>query len=155
MPDDRPTTGAPTADEVERFAAACNAVYAAMRRNRGRTEDDATVTESQAALLEPLARGPMSVGELAEHAGLAQPTVTRTLKTLERAEIVVRARRAGDERTVQVELTPHGREVLRNTRERLRALQSAALGCFPADQRDHVTAVLVDLARAIRDTSPR
>jgi DNA-binding MarR family transcriptional regulator len=103
-------------DQLEQFAAACNAIYFAMRRNRGRTEsggDTETVTESQATLLEPLAvRGAMPVGALAAHVDLAQPTVTRALKTLERAGIVVRNRRTSDERTVLVELTPHGHDVL-------------------------------------------
>jgi DNA-binding MarR family transcriptional regulator len=102
-----------------------------MRRNRGRTEpggDAETVTESQAALLKPLAlHGAMSVGALARHVDLAQPTVTRALKTLERAGMVVRGRSSGDERTVLAKLTPHGHEVLRNTRQRMHDLQSAAL----------------------------
>ncbi len=144
-------------DQLEQFAAACNAIYFAMRRNRGRTEsggDTETVTESQATLLEPLAvRGAMPVGALAAHVDLAQPTVTRALKTLERAGIVVRNRRTSDERTVLVELTPHGHDVLKNTRRRLHALQSAALERFPTQHRAQVIAVLTDLARAIRETS--
>jgi MarR family transcriptional regulator, organic hydroperoxide resistance regulator len=157
--DDRQAHEAPSPEELEQFAAACNAVYTAIRRNRGRTEpgrDAETVTESQAKLLEPLAvHGAMPVGALARHVELAQPTVTRALKTLERAGVVIRGRSTGDERRVVAELTPHGHEVLRNTRQRLHDLQSAALELFPAEQRAQVITVLTDLAHAIKETSPR
>jgi DNA-binding MarR family transcriptional regulator len=156
---DRQARDTPSPDQLEQFAAACNAVYTAMRRNRGRTEsegDTETVTESQATLLEPLAvHGAMPVGALARHVELAQPTVTRALKTLEGAGMVVRGRSIGDERTVLTELTPHGHEVLKNTRQRLHELQSAALERFPAGQRSQVITVLNNLAHAIKETSPR
>ncbi|QRP48701.1 MarR family transcriptional regulator [Amycolatopsis sp. FDAARGOS 1241] len=66
-----------------------------MRTNRARLDAQAAsasaLSDSQAQLVTPLARlGAMTIGELATEARMAQPTVTRSVKSLETAGLVHR-----------------------------------------------------------------
>ena len=56
--------------------------------------------------------GPIAVGELAERLQLAQPTVTRALKTLEEDGFVEARRASGDGRTRRLALTAKGEALL-------------------------------------------
>ena len=152
-------TGTPNEANVERFAEACNALYAAMRRNRARLDAQAmqteTLSESQSQLLAPLiAHGPLTVGTLAELAGVTQPTATRSVKALEAIGAVTRTKHEGDDRRVMVELTDHGRKSWHDMRARLRTLQRTALESLRPETRAHVVEVLTELTEAILATSP-
>jgi DNA-binding MarR family transcriptional regulator len=53
-------------------------------------------------------RSPRSLGELADELALDPATVSPLVKRLEAQGVVVRARRPGDERTLDITLTPAG-----------------------------------------------
>jgi DNA-binding MarR family transcriptional regulator len=62
--------------------------------------------------------GPLTVGELAQNLGIAQPGVTRSLAQLEARGLVSQIRSKGDQRRKHVALTAQGRNILdRSKRE--------------------------------------
>jgi len=88
----------------------------ALRRARGRaahaTPDG--LTFPQFRMLRAVAESADGrCGQIAEHIGVAAPTATRMLTSLEKAGFVERARSTDDRRGVSVRLTAAGREALR------------------------------------------
>ncbi|MET7992543.1 MarR family transcriptional regulator [Amycolatopsis sp. NPDC005232] len=149
----------PADTAVDRFADACNALYSAMRTNRARLDAQAAaasaLSDSQAQLVTPLARlGAMTIGELAQEAKLAQPTVTRSVKALESAGLVRRIPHAHDDRRVVVDLTDRGRAHWDRARTRLRDNQRAAWDLLPADLRPQALELLKALTDAVTATRP-
>jgi DNA-binding MarR family transcriptional regulator len=158
MPDDQDTGDGLTDREVDEFTRACNQVYALMHRNRSALaatrSGSGQLSDSQLAIVTPLAEyGAMSVGHLAERAGVAQPTVTRALKQLAAAGIVTRERGPADDRTVLVALTPEGALAWRAAVEQMRAFQRLALEHIAPPRRAALVAALRELAQAIEQTS--
>jgi DNA-binding MarR family transcriptional regulator len=144
--------------EVDAFTRACNQVYALMHRNRSALaaarSGSGQLSDSQLAIVTPLTEhGTMSVGQLAERAGVAQPTVTRAIKQLAGAGIVTRERGPADDRTVLVALTPTGTLAWRAAVEQMRAFQRLALEHIAPARRATVVAALEELAQAIDQTS--
>ncbi|WP_326837249.1 MarR family transcriptional regulator [Amycolatopsis rhabdoformis] len=151
-------TRAPETD-VDAFADACNALYSAMRTNRARLDAQAAaasaLSDSQAQLVTPLARlGAMTIGELAQEARLAQPTVTRSVKALESAGLVQRTSHPHDDRRVVVALTDRGRAHWDRARTRLRDNQRAAWDLLPAELQPRVVELLGALTEAVTATKP-
>jgi DNA-binding MarR family transcriptional regulator len=95
---------------------------------------EAGVSRSEASLLATLGGGPRRITTLAEHEGLAQPTVTRLVEHLEQYGWVHRERAPEDGRVVLVSLTADGREALNDFRERCRPLLRACLAALPDEQ---------------------
>lgn len=140
---------------TEQFGEACYAIFRVLKRGRGtvgRRAGGDVLTESQVGVLESVAqRGRLSVSAIAEHAGLAQPTVSRMLKTLESKGIVRRVGDPDDERGVLVELTASGRELWEYKRELLRHYQRDALRRFTPEHRQVVLSVLHELVEIIEE----
>ncbi|GAA3699309.1 hypothetical protein GCM10023081_40220 [Arthrobacter ginkgonis] len=132
---------------------ACNDVYRVLRRGRSRVGvlgEGETLTESQVAVLDSVAqRGALPVGEIARQAGIAQPTVTRMLKSLEARGIVSRRSDDQDDRVTLVELTDHGAELWEGKRRILRDFQEDSLRQFPAESRQQVVSVLQDFVQIV------
>lgn len=103
------------AAEADRFAAAWEAFGLATRRARARLsrEDGLALTPSQLHLLEAL-DGPdsLTVGRLADAAGVTAPTATRMLDGLARTGVVERTADPRDRRCVNVRLTHSGRKLV-------------------------------------------
>src|SRR4029077_9722437 len=74
------------------------------------------------------------ITELAEHEGLAQPTVTILIKQLEEKGLVTRTRQSGDGRVVFVDLTEGGNVALEDYRGRLRAVLGGDLAEIADEQ---------------------
>jgi DNA-binding MarR family transcriptional regulator len=138
---------------VDDWMRACNDVYRVLRRGRSRVGllgDGGPLTESQVAVLDSVAqRGALPVGEVARHAGIAQPTVTRMLKTLEARGIVLRRAADHDDRVTLVELTEHGADLWEGKRRILREFQKDSLCQFPAESRDQVVATLQEFVKIV------
>lgn len=137
---------------VDRFLVAFDAFAQAVRRARGAraADPDRGLTLSQYGLLEPLAdRADARVSELAERAGIAPSTASRMLDALERRGIVARKREAQDRRSVAVELTRAGAEVLSREHDWLRAQQRDFFSHLPADERALAPDLLLRLAALI------
>jgi len=76
---------------------------------------------------------PRTVSELAAATGGRPTTLTSVLDRLERRGYVTRGRRAGDRRSVLIELTDPGRRAAAAVRRAFAELESRALGGLPAD----------------------
>jgi DNA-binding MarR family transcriptional regulator len=95
-------------------------------------------SRSEASLLASLEGGPQQITALADHEGLAQPTITRLVKHLEKVGWVRRERAPEDRRIVRVSLTDDGRSTLHQFRARSRPL---LVKCLAALSSEHVAAL--------------
>ena len=117
------------------FSAALDEFFRTLRRARGRANQAHAdgLSLAQFQLLDVLVDGrPRTVGQLAEAGGIAQPTATRMLDTLERMGIVQRSPALQDRRCVLISLTPAGgsalelrRAEIQSARERIRSSLTA------------------------------
>jgi len=95
---------------------------------------DAGVSRSEASVMSRLERGPERITALAELDGLAQPTVTLLVKSLESDGFVRRERSADDGRVVLVSLTAAGHEALELVRARYRQRMRSCLLDLSSDE---------------------
>ena len=140
-PTDRPTGRA--ADSTARSSAAETLELAARlrlsttrlaRRLRRQAEVDLTPTVLSAVAAIDF-HGPLTLGELAEHEGVAPPTVTKVVNKLEERGLVSRLVDPGDRRVCRVESTAEGRELLHESRQRKNAWLAARLEEFGPEDR--------------------
>lgn len=135
---------------VESFLVAFDALAQAVRRARGESAADGTLTLSQYGLLQVLSGlQPARMSELAEEAGIAPSTATRILDPLERRAIIRRARSSEDRRGVTVSLTERGHEVLSAQDTWMRGRQRAFYAGLPDSERELAPDLLVRLAALI------
>lgn len=141
------------ADEAFRgFSRAFDRFSQAARRARGRMsrEGGLELTLSQYHLLEALdGSEPLPVGQVAEAAGVAGPTATRMLDSLERADIVTRARSSEDRRVVEAALTAEGRRLVRRKRRAVERAHRAMFERLDASERERAEWLLERLADAM------
>jgi DNA-binding MarR family transcriptional regulator len=106
-------------DPAACFAAAWDEFVLAIRRTQARKQQSGELTLPQYYMLVPLrSERAMPVSRLAEFAGVAPPTATRMIDSLERDGTVRRERTHDDRRTVLISLTSGGRDlVLRKQRD--------------------------------------
>ncbi len=78
--------------------------------------------------------GPQRLGDLARREGVAQPTMTKLVASLERDHLVVRRSDSGDHRVVIVELTADGRALVRRARARKISWIGTVLRECPGDE---------------------
>lgn len=139
--------------ELEQFVAAWERFGRAVRRARGRDNQAAagTLTHAQYLLVEGLldAQEPMAVCQLADAAGVAQPTATRMLTGLERDGVVRRRADAGDRRVALIELTADGRALAAEKRAQIMAVRRQIFATIPQDQRAQAAQLLEGLAGAV------
>ncbi|POM25092.1 MarR family protein [Actinomadura rubteroloni] len=108
---------------------------------------DQEITSQQTSVLGSLADGPRRMTDLAAEHGVRLPTMTAQVNRLERDGRVVRGRDGADARVVTVELTPRGRDGLRDARERRVALLAERVAALSAADRDALAAALPALGR--------
>ncbi|MFB7593788.1 MarR family winged helix-turn-helix transcriptional regulator [Streptomyces sp. NPDC056160] len=94
---------------------------------------DFGLTRSEVSVLDALAAAPLRVTELARRTGMVQPRVTVLLQKLEGRELVTRHRCATDRRAVETALTPAGRRLLDEGRQRMAEALLRALRTTPVD----------------------
>ena len=121
---------------------------------RLRQEASAGLSPSQGAMLATIERhGPLTPSELAERERVQRPTVTRMLARLEAEGIVQRAADPADGRSFLVSLTPAGRELLHEVRNRKDAYLAARLRELDEEERaalDRAATVLEHLLEGDR-----
>ena len=147
----------PTATDTRtEFDSAWDEFLGALRRARGRAAQEAEregLSLAQFQLLYAFAELPrgeaVSVGALAEAAGIAQPTATRTLDGLERQGIVERRSSEADRRSTEIHLTARGRKLLERKRKLVEAKRQAVYDSLDAGDRERAADVLRALASAI------
>lgn len=104
---------------VDRLARATRAA-----RQAAATEHGVSVLGLDVVLL--LARGPCSIGSLADDLAVAQPTVTDAVTALTSKGLVTRAADPADRRRTLVELSPEGGRVATAITQRLQAMTDTA-----------------------------
>jgi DNA-binding MarR family transcriptional regulator len=148
----------PSAAELRAFTQAYDAFVRAQRRVIGRFNRVPVVPElsrAQYLLLEPLyTRAPLCVGDLADAAGVSAPTATRMLDGLEARAIVTREASPTDRRSVLIDLTDHGRELMTAKREHLAAARAAVFAQLSPAERRGAAQLLTRLADAIEELQP-
>lgn len=144
-----------TVPHAERFAAAWDEFFAAVRRARGRAareQQPGTLSLAQFQLLAAFEHAEeLAVGEIAEAGGVAPPTATRMLANLERDGLVERSRSATDGRSVTVRLTAEGRSQLKRKRAVISKKQRAIYESLNATERRQAEAILHRLAAAMEE----
>lgn len=141
--------------DISGFAEAWNEFFGAVRRARGRAARDAgpgTLSLSQFQLIVAFSdEAEMTVGDVALAGGVAAPTATRMLATLEREGIVQRKASDADRRQVLVSLTPKGEEVLAEKRTIIAAKQKQVFAMLTETEREQAEHILRRLAAGIEE----
>jgi DNA-binding MarR family transcriptional regulator len=124
--------------EFDDFAASLTEFFRAARRARGRAGEAGSrpLSLSQFTVLQTVdEEGDATVGALAQAAGVAMPTVTRMLGSLERDGIVERHRDEQDRRLVRVRLTKAGQALMAEKRAWIVARQHEVYAGLSAEDR--------------------
>jgi MarR family transcriptional regulator, organic hydroperoxide resistance regulator len=141
---------------AEEFTAAWEEFFRTTRRVRaraGRLRMEG-LTLPQYHLLEAL-RGDeeLTVGALAEAAGVTPPTATRMLDCLARLGYILRRHSESDRRVVLVSLTPAGAEALEHAHETATAYRRKVFESLSPEDREHAAPLLRRLAEAMEEHS--
>jgi DNA-binding MarR family transcriptional regulator len=116
------------------------------------------IPRSEASLLARLQDGPQQITALAEHEGLAQPTITRLVEALETRGWVRRERAPEDRRVVRASMTDDGRRALAEFRARYESLLSRCLAALSPDQvaaLETATDAMADLVSELQKEAAR
>ncbi len=143
---------------TDQLAAAWETFFRTTRRLRSRAgkADIEGLTLPQYYLLEAL-RGDddeLSVGALAEAAGVAPPTATRMLDCLARDGYVERRHSEEDRRAVLVSLTPSGRIAVHAAREQVSAWRRRVFDALEPEEREQAARLLNRLSEVLEEQMP-
>jgi DNA-binding MarR family transcriptional regulator len=97
-------------------------------------------------------RGPLTPSELAQGEDVKRPTATRLITILERRGLVERAADPCDRRSHRVAVTPDGRALLAESRNRRNAYLGRALSALEPDELATLDRALRLLDRLIEET---
>ncbi|MCL8208095.1 MAG: MarR family transcriptional regulator [Actinomycetia bacterium] len=111
------------------------------------------LTLVQVQCLRRLRAGPLMAGDLARATGVSAASMTRLLERLEDRGLVVRAPDPADRRRVLVSLTDRGRSTLGGLDFWVKSPVWRTFAAMEADEREQITAVLVQLGERIRRAS--
>ncbi len=149
------TAPPPDRTDISGFAEAWDEFFGSIRRARGRAARDAragTLTLAQYQLITAFQDSDeLTVGELAVAGGVAAPTATRMLVTLERDGIVTRTPSEDDRRRVLVALTAKGRKVLARKRKLVAEKQEQIFSMLTATEREQAEHIMRRLAAAVEE----
>jgi DNA-binding MarR family transcriptional regulator len=138
-------------DPAARFAMAWDEFVLAIRRTQARGQQSLEdLTLAQYYMLVPLrTERALPVSRLAEFAGVAPPTATRMIDSLERAGWVRRERTHDDRRNVLISLTADGRALLRRKQAELARRRRLLYERLEPDEREPSGRLLRHLAELL------
>ena len=142
---------------TDQFAAAWETFFRTTRRLRARAgkQDLGGLSLAQYQLLQPFGDADeLTVGVLAEGAGVAAPTATRMLDCLERDGHVTRRHSESDRRSVLIALTPSGREAVDAAHERVNAWRRRVFEALEPAERAQAAALLTRLSQVMEEQGP-
>ena len=103
---------------------------------RLRQESGAGLTSSQLSALAVIeGHGPLTLGALAEHEGVAPPSITRVVARLEADGLVVRQADPDDRRVARVTISARGAALIAESRRRKTAWLTGRIAALDPDQR--------------------
>ena len=109
---------------------------------------------AQARLLSTIEdQGPTRISDLAALDHCSQPTMTMQVRRLEDAGLVTRAADPADARAVLIEITPAGRETLRQVRADRAAVIDPHIAALDDDDRQTLAAGVRVLQRLLEDAA--
>lgn len=144
-----------TVDELDLFTAALDEFLRATRRAKGRlsVSDEAggELSLSQYHLLDPLERcdGGLTLGDLADRAGVAAPTASRMIDGMVRDALVARERATDDRRRVDLRITADGRRRVESKRARITQRRAQVFASLTEAERREAPRILASLADAM------
>lgn len=118
-----------------------------LARRLRRTADGGLTATQLSALATIEAKGPLRLGDLAAHEGIAPPTVSRLVDHLENAGLVLRQTDARDGRSYLVALTSSGEGLLADLRSTGTRMLEAAMASLDADDQAALVATVPLLER--------
>jgi DNA-binding MarR family transcriptional regulator len=139
---------------AEEFTAAWEEFFRTTRRVRARANRAQTegLSLAQYHLLEALRESDeLTVGELAESAGVAPPTATRMLDCLARLGYVFRRHSESDRRVVLVSLTPTGGTALDAAHRTATEFRRRVFEGLTPEEREHAAPLLRRLAEVMQE----
>jgi DNA-binding MarR family transcriptional regulator len=138
-------------DPAAGFADAWEQFVLAIRRAQARGQQSADdLTLAQYYMLNPLTgEAALPVSRLAQYAGVAAPTATRMIDSLERTGTVRRERTHDDRRTVLISLTSSGRELMSRKKQELALRRRTLYERLEPDEREPSERLLRHLAELI------
>lgn len=142
--------GTRTEEPTAADSAAAESLFVSVVRiaRRLRQVADARLTPSQHSVMMSIRKhGPLTLGELAEHERVAQPTISRVVTRLEADGLVERLSDADDGRLVRVIATAAGAKLLDAARSRKVAWIDDRLVQLTAEERRRILAALPALER--------
>lgn len=142
---------------TDQFTAAWETFFRTTRRLRSRAGKQPLegLSLPQYHLLEALRDADeLTVGVLAEAAGVAPPTATRMLDCLARDGHVERRHSETDRRSVLVSLTPSGRIAVQAAHEQISAWRRRVLESLEPEEREQAAALLLRLSHAMEEQMP-
>ena len=140
-------------DTQQRFSQAWESFFRTTRRLRaraGRLPGELSVPQYQ--VLEALREtDELSVGELAEAAGVAAPTATRMLDCLARNGLITRRHSETDRRSVLVSLTGEGTAAVEKAHETVDAWRRQLLESLEPEEREQAAVLLERLSQVLEE----
>jgi DNA-binding MarR family transcriptional regulator len=145
----RSDAGVPATATRAELATRARLVVLRLARRLRRTADGGLTATQLSALATIEIRGPLRLGDLAAHEGIAPPTVSRLVDHLEGAGLVRRHTDARDGRSFLVALTPAGEALLAELRSTGTKLLEAAMASLDEDDRAALVAAVPLLERLL------
>ena len=146
-------TPPPALDLTEDLWLAWDRFFSALRQARGRAARrsvEGELTLSQYKLLVEIEAAPAArIGELAEAAGVAQPTATRMISGLEEHGLIERTRCAEDRRACVVALTSRGRDLYERKDAEVKVKRRKLLDSLDPTERAQAAHLLTRLAEEL------
>jgi DNA-binding MarR family transcriptional regulator len=145
----RSDAGAPATVTRAELATRARLVVLRLARRLRRTADGGLTATQLSALATIEIKGPLRLGDLATHEGIAPPTVSRLVDHLEGAGLVRRQTDARDGRSFLVALTPAGEALLAELRSTGTKLLEAAMARLDEDDQAALVAAVPLLERLL------
>jgi DNA-binding MarR family transcriptional regulator len=143
-----------TPDDIAELAARLRLSTTRLAR-RLRSEADIGLSPSLlSALASVHVHGPLTLGLLAEHEGVAPPTITKVVARLEEQALVERLPDAADRRVCRVRTTTTGEDLLAASRDRKTAWLAGRVAAMDDDQFERLRSAIDVLEELALGESP-
>ena len=150
------TQPAPLAHVLTGFPAAATAFVSALDANRQRIADAAGVSATELRALFRVARTvSITPKDLAAHLGMTTGAITAIARRLVDSDLLQRVDHPGDRRSLYLELTPHGHEVMSGIHRDFSEMLAASTTSLDADQLAAFTEALTSVAAEVRTRTAR
>lgn len=147
---------APIAHTLTGFPAAATAFVSALDANRQRIARDVGVSATELRALFQVGRSvSITPKDLAGYLGMTTGAITAIARRLVEADLLHRVDHPGDRRSLYLELTPHGHEVMGDIHRDFSEMLAASTTSLTPEQLADFTAALTAVATEVRTRAER